>query len=705
MQYATGLRDLASGDGLVQGLQLFCHVGAEQAQDPLQQFDIVVKTLAYDGFGFQQGFVGCRGRGLGKGWLASLAKLGQQGGDQLFEGNGLAHMLIHAGSQAELAIRFRSIGGHGDDGQVGKLRVGPDLAGGLQPVNIRHLHVDQHGIKRGGLLQYHGHPVPPAFGQQHPGPFAAQQLAGDLAVEQIVLHHQQGEATQPAGVLGRESGRDVLAMEGLIDGLCQLLGSHGFGQQADEGGGARLVRLGEHLVAVGGDHDDSGGWVLPGLLPDLGGGVQSIHARHAPVHQHYVEGTAQSTGLADPADGLGPRVNQLGLPAELQQGALQQLCRQLAVVDHQNVGGRCQVRAGLLERLGGGLCQGDVEPEAAATARFTLDPQLCPHQLEQAFADHQPQPGAAEATGGGGFGLGEALEDALQLVGADADAAVGDGHADGDRLLMAGQQCHGDHHLALDGELEGIARQVGEHLLQAHAVTDQVIGQVGVDIEHDLDLFLALVAVQYDGQVPHQQLDVEGVQIELQLAGLDLRVVENVVEQAQQGVGRRVRLDHIVELAGGELGVLDQLQHAEHGVEGGADLVAHVGEEGGLGLAGGICLLLGIEQAGLQLGLGCDVPVEADDAQRLTAAVPLHLGSGLDHPVIAVVLHHPKDGVVDAGAGHGAVQAGGGGRQIVRVHPVCPVLVVEPLLPERQRQIVELEHAVVPAQGVAAELP
>jgi hypothetical protein len=89
---------------------------------------------------------------------------------------------------------------------------------------------------------------------------------------------------------------------------------------------------------------------------------------------------------------------------------------------------------------------------------------------------------------------------------------------------------------------------------------------------------LGLVANQID-HVVDNALDLEIGRFQVQLAGLDLRHVENVVDDAEQMV-RRVA-DLVEALAVLRLAdvALEQVGHAEDGVHRRADLVAHVGQE------------------------------------------------------------------------------------------------------------------------------
>jgi len=73
--------------------------------------------------------------------------------------------------------------------------------------------------------------------------------------------------------------------------------------------------------------------------------------------------------------------------------------------------------------------------------------------------------------------------------------------------------------------------------------------------------------------------EVEVGALQVELAGLDLGEVEQVVDDAQQAIGRRLDRLQALPLALVQGRVEHQLGHAEDGVHGGADLVADVGQE------------------------------------------------------------------------------------------------------------------------------
>lgn len=95
-------------------------------------------------------------------------------------------------------------------------------------------------------------------------------------------------------------------------------------------------------------------------------------------------------------------------------------------------------------------------------------------------------------------------------------------------------------------------------------------------------------------------VQIERNRLDLQLAGLDLREVEDVVDHPEQGVtGAWSRL-HLFALIGGEFGVQEQLGQPHDAIHRGSDLVAHISQESALGTAGSFGPFPGFAQ--FQLG-------------------------------------------------------------------------------------------------------
>jgi hypothetical protein len=107
-------------------------------------------------------------------------------------------------------------------------------------------------------------------------------------------------------------------------------------------------------------------------------------------------------------------------------------------------------------------------------------------------------------------------------------------------------------------------------------------------------------------------------------AGLDLREVDDVVEQLRQHGAAAQRLVQQLAAVIRQLVALEQVHHAQHPVHRRADLVAHIGQELGLGVGGAQRRVAGGDQLG-------DILADADHIPRLGAG-PAHAAPGGPHP-------------------------------------------------------------------------
>ncbi len=230
---------------------------------------------------------------------------------------------------------------------------------------------------------------------------------------------------------------------------------------------------------------------------------------------------------------------------------------------------------GIVTRLG----QAQADPEFGAFLGNAVDADLTAHLLDQAFGNHQPQAGAPRLPGDRIVRLAERLEQRAQVLIGQADAGVL--HADAQLGTVAALvfDHRADHHGAFVGELDGVADQVGQHLLEPQRIAHQRQRRVAIDKADQLQL-LGVRGRAEDGQgVLDQVAQVEGHALQHQLAGFDLREVENLVDDAQQAVGGLFDGRQVILLARGEIAFLQQVGETQNPVERRADLVAHVGEK------------------------------------------------------------------------------------------------------------------------------
>ena len=136
-----------------------------------------------------------------------------------------------------------------------------------------------------------------------------------------------------------------------------------------------------------------------------------------------------------------------------------------------------------------------------------------------------------------------------------------------------------EHDLALGGELHRVRHQVDEHLPQPRRVAAQRGGEADVPVHEQLEVARLRGLGEQADDVLEQQAEVEVDGLELELARLDLREVEDVVDDPEQPVGRSLHPTRVATLLGVQRRIEQQLGQADHRVHRRADLVAHRREE------------------------------------------------------------------------------------------------------------------------------
>ena len=273
-------------------------------------------------------------------------------------------------------------------------------------------------------------------------------------------------------------------------------------------------------------------------------GLEAVHLRHLDVHEHDVEGAREHRGHRLP-----PVVHERGAMSLALEEAQHQRSVHEVVLGDEDIQ-RPQLRreierlppgrrgARQAERSSGGLREGRGERERGAGAGLALDPELAAHQRDELRRDRQPEPRPAVLPRGRAVGLRERLEDELLLVLRDADAGVLHGHHDTRLLLVLALDRDADHHAAPFGELDGVREEVDEDLPEAEWIADQRARDVGREVV--LDREALLLRAQGDGAhaVVEHLLDLESHRLEIEPTGLDLREIEDVVDEGEERVGR-----------------------------------------------------------------------------------------------------------------------------------------------------------------------
>ncbi|MNM65345.1 hypothetical protein D3C81_767810 [compost metagenome] len=235
--------------------------------------------------------------------------------------------------------------------------------------------------------------------------------------------------------------------------------------------------------------------------------------------------------------------------------------------------------------------------ETTALVLFAVHHQLATQQLGQATCDGQAQSTATVVAAGAGIHLLECFENGFQALFRNADAGIAYRQC---QVLLIGGGTHAgkqrgighrqvQRHLAFAGELEGVAEQVVEHLLQLGTVGDQRFGHRRIHDDGELQAafhrHVAEMAGDFAGQCFHPHF----LAVHVHLAGFDLGQVQDVVDQAQQ-VGAGIMDDrcrfHFLRIQMAALVLGQFLGQDQQAVERRAQLVRHVGQEVSLVLAG-----------------------------------------------------------------------------------------------------------------------
>ena len=497
---------------------------------------------------------------------------------------------------------------------------GADPARSLEPVHLGHLDVHQDHIVAAALHRLDG--LEPVDGQVGPVSHLPEQVEGQFLVEGVVFRQEdlQGEPSGHLrvgfGRLGSRAGRPLLRSTenaghhvkqlGLLDGLGEV---------------CRPIDLvGTCLSAAEGREHHQGQAFCVAQFADFLGQVNAVHPRHVHVHNHQIEGVSPS----NPGQGLGRRAGLAGdHPPVLGLQDDDAPVGGVVVHDQQAPPGQARLLAAKAGRsLGNRWFGPDGKMEGRALSGDAFHPHGAAHHLGQSLGDGQAQAGAAVFPGRGGIHLAEGPEQDLQAILRDADARVAHGKMQGhgfflSRLLRPLFHGHREHHLALLGELHRVVEQVDQDLAQSRHVAENGRRDVRPDFHRQVELlFGGAGREQVDGAL-QTLAQVKGGVFQLHLSGFDLGEVQDVVDDRQEGIPAGADDLHKLLLRLIERGVDQQPAHADNGIHGGADLMAHGGQERALRLRGGFGRCLGFLQFHLRLLAFGDVANRLDGAHDL----------------------------------------------------------------------------------------
>ena len=237
------------------------------------------------------------------------------------------------------------------------------------------------------------------------------------------------------------------------------------------------------------------------------------------------------------------------------------------------------------------------EPEGTALAQLAVHTDFAVHQLHQAFAEGEPKPGSTVFSGGRCIRLLEYQEKSLLVRRTDADAGIRHFEAKQHlRQCLFDESCT-DGHMSTVGEFDGIPGKVDQDLTEAQRISQQrLAGQPVGNIDRECEPFVCRPLAEDVLQIADHLAQGEGDLLEGHMRRLDLRQIENIVDQPEQVMGCDIDLVQIILLVLIRGTTQGQGRHAHDMVHRGAQFVTHVCQKRTLREACGFGLFLGGRQ-------------------------------------------------------------------------------------------------------------
>ena len=390
---------------------------------------------------------------------------------------------------------------------------------------------------------------------------------------------------------------------------------------------ARLATGGDIVgVAIGGQRDDRQHVLTEPAATQGSGCFQSVHVRHLHIHQHRIVCRSVALCLDHGGHRLAAILHEAGVQSQRFGHRHDQLLVDLVVFCDQDPLALQESVIAVVELFGlfGFLpvdrLQREANGETGPLSHFALDRNLPAHHAYQLAGDRQAQARPAVTPRDRSVFLREGFEDAPKLVGRNPDARIAyfDQRAPLHTVVLDGRvHAHGP---AL-GEFHGIADQVHQHLAKPQTVGLHQLRKVFRHVLLQRDSLRPRLRFQQARAVADLLAHVGRFGMQFQLAHLDLRQVENVVQQVHHRAARIGDQLHVALLFFGKVRLQQHVGEADHAVHRGADFMAHVGQEIGLCRS----RFLGPFARPLQIRFkflgSLDVDVDADIAHQIAALI------------------------------------------------------------------------------------
>src|SRR3984893_10449076 len=236
-------------------------------------------------------------------------------------------------------------------------------------------------------------------------------------------------------------------------------------------------------------------------------------------------------------------------------------------------------------------------------AELTVHADAAAHEFNQARGNRETQTRAAEFSRGRSIGLGEGLEDPFLMGGVDANASVADLEVEANLPSGAVYGFDANDDLSALCKLQSIAHEIHDDLTQASCVATQRIGDFRGDVTSELQSFLVRTDSEELERMTQSLTQAERLLLQVHLAGLDFRKIQNIVDDLQKAVGGRLHDGQILALLFVQTGVQSKLGHTQNAIHRSTNFMTHVGKELALGAIGALGGFFRVKQSAFRAGL------------------------------------------------------------------------------------------------------
>ena len=210
--------------------------------------------------------------------------------------------------------------------------------------------------------------------------------------------------------------------------------------------------------------------------------------------------------------------------------------------------------------------------------------ETAPHHLQKLLGNVEAQAGPLDLARLFRIQPVKGGKELLHILLFDAASGIGDGNVQRDLVLRFLVETDGERNRSLLRIFHCVCQYVRDDLLDTHLVADETVRRLGADPHVKCEAALLRPQAYKIHKVVHEgrQLIFHGKNVHL--ARLDLRKIEDVVDDGKQAHGSGARVLRISQHVLVPAFPQDHLVHADNGVDGRPNLMAHHGKERRLGL-------------------------------------------------------------------------------------------------------------------------